>query len=30
MYMKTCTTNFAQKFSFNQIILANLKKSVHF
>ena len=30
MYMKTFNTNFAQEYSFNQIILANLKKSAHF
>ena len=27
MYMKTCKTNFAQEFPFNQIILENLRKS---
>ena len=30
MCMKTCKTNFAQEFSINQIILANLMKSGHF
>ena len=30
MYMKTNKTNVAQEFSINQIILANLMKSVHF
>ena len=29
MHMKTCNTNFAQEFSFNHIILADLRKRAH-
>ena len=29
MYMKTFNTNFAQEFSFNHLILVDLRKSAH-